>query len=424
MAPRPSPAEQKSACHQAMRALRSGDTKPMAGWIEDHLFGHVLPFWERQFDAQGGLFTCVDATGKVLSTEKWLWSQWRAVWVCSRLHRRLGRDSPWLQRALQIAGFCLRHGWDEAAGGWALLLSQEGKILRGGESIYVDAFAVYGLTELHAVSGNAEMLRWACRTAHAALKVLARPPAKIPHFPYPIPPGAKPHGLPMIWSLILAELGAVSGEQRFRDTAAAMAQEIFRDFYRQDRDLVLEFVGVDGSELPPPTGTVVVPGHVLEDIWFQAHVARLVGQEAVSSETLFQLALRHLERGWDAGRGGGLLLAFDTEGRDTVGWKFADTKLWWPHTEALYTALLGWQQTRRPEFLDWYEKLWTVCLEHFVDWPNGDWRQKLDRSFAPINDVVALPVKDPFHLPRSLILQIELLEKGFQPEKHVAASSG
>jgi N-acylglucosamine 2-epimerase len=150
-------------------------------------------------------------------------------------------------------------------------------------------------------------------------------------------------------------------------------------------------------------------------MWFQAHLARLLGLAA--EPAYHELTLRHLRLGWDREQGGGLLLAIDAGGSADVGWKFAETKLWWPHTEALYAALLGWDQTGRGEFLDWYEQTWRVCLDHFVDWDHGEWRQKLDRSFAPIHDVVALPVKDPFHLPRSLILQIELLERGFEPAR-------
>lgn len=93
-------------------------------------------------------------------------------------------------------------------------------------------------------------------------------------------------------------------------------------------------------------------------------------------------------------------------------------------TEALYATLLGWEQRRQPEFFCWYEKLWQLCLDHYADWENGEWRQKLDRSLSPVNDVIALPVKDPFHLPRSLILQIELLENGFPAGINRRESSG
>jgi len=362
------------------------------------------------------LLTCLDDRGAVLSTEKWLWSQWRAVWVFSRVYRQLERAPKWLQRATGIAEFCLRHGWDEQAQGWVLLLARDGRVLRGCESTYVDAFAVYALAELYQAGGDARMLQLAVRTADAALQKLAGPYDRIPHFPYPIPPGTKPHGIPMLWSLTLAELGRVAGEQRFLDTAATLSAEIFRDFHRPDRNLILEQVSPEGCELPPPAGTAVVPGHVIEDMWFQVHVRHLLGvRDPAGEAALHNLTLRHLELGWDREPPGGIRLAIDADGRTDVAWGFADSKLWWPHTEALYSTLLGWERTHRPEFLDWYEKLWTLCLDHYVDWQHGEWRQKLDRSLAPVDEVIALPVKDPFHLPRSLILQLALLEKGFQP---------
>jgi N-acylglucosamine 2-epimerase len=388
----------------------------MAAWLRQHLFDHVLSFWERHgFDEKGGLFTCIDDRGTVLSTEKWLWSQWRAVWVFSRVHNRIAPDPKWLQRANAIAGFCARHGWDERAQGWVLVLGQDGRVLRGCESTYVDAFAVYALAELYQAGRDPGILQLATRTADAALKKLSGPYDRIPHFPYPIPAGAKPHGIPMLWSLSLAELGRVSGESRYLEAAAGLSAEIFRDFHRPDRNLVLEFVRQDGRELPAPAGTVVVPGHVIESMWFQAHVQQLLGRGVGDIPQVYDLLLRHLELGWDQGASGGIRLAVDADGRPDVAWSFADSKLWWPQTEALYASLLGWEQTRRPEFLDWYEKLWALCLEYYVDWQHGEWRQKLDRSLAPLDKVVALPVKDPFHLPRSLILQIELLEKGFSP---------
>ncbi|HWL54623.1 MAG TPA: AGE family epimerase/isomerase [Chthoniobacteraceae bacterium] len=395
-----------------MASLRCGVNAPMAGWLREHLFGHLLPFWERHaVDDQGGLLTCITDAGKVISTDKWLWSQWRAVWVFSRIYNRLDRDPRWLRLAEHLAAFAIRSGWDEAGNGWALLLDRSGKILRGHESTYVDAFAIYGLTELFQANGDGELLALARRTADAALADLAQPYDRIPHFPYPIPPGAKPHGIPMLWSLKLAELGAVSGEARYLEAARRLSDEIFRDFYRPDRDLVLEIVRLDGGEFPAPKGTAVVPGHVIEDLWFQVHVRRLLGEAPdARTDEMFRLLLRHLDLGWDREHGGGLLLAVDADGNEPVGWNFADTKLWWPHTEALYSALLGWQHGGAPVFLDWYEKVWGYCLRHYVDWEHGEWRQKLNRDGTPITDVVALPVKDPFHLPRSLILQIEALE--------------
>jgi N-acylglucosamine 2-epimerase len=406
----------KRACEAALQQLRAGQRAPMAQWLRAHLFGHVMPFWERHgLDERGGLNTCVDDTGRILSTDKWLWSQWRAVWVFSRIYNRVDRDPRWLDYARQISAFCTRTGWDDRAEGWVLTMAQNGAVLRGYESIYTDGFAVYGLAELYRATGDPAVRQLACQTADAALRKLSGPRDAIPHFPYPIPAGAKPHGIPMMWSLALAELGDALQDERYLAAAGVLSAEIFRDHYRRDRDLLFEFVRPDGQRFPGPVGNAVVPGHVIEDMWFQLRVAELTGCASPGRDELLRLALRHLDLGWDAAQGGGLLLAVDADGQTPVGWNFADTKLWWPLTEALYVTLLGAEQTRRAVFSDWYERLWRLCLDSYVDWENGEWRQKLDRSLRPLQGVVALPVKDPFHLPRSLILQIDLLEANQPP---------
>jgi N-acylglucosamine 2-epimerase len=405
-----------SSCLTAVADLRCGTSAPLASWLHAHLFDHVLPFWTRHaVDECGGLNTCLNDRGEILSTEKWLWSQWRAVWVFCRLYHRHGRNPAHLRLAQHIADFCIRHGRVPGTDHWVLLVAQDGTIIRGAESTYVDAFAVYGLTELYRATGETTYQALACSTADAALATLRQPYDRIPHFPYPIPPGAKPHGIPMLWSFTFAELGAALGDERYLHAAAALSAEIFHDHYRPDRDALFEFVRLDGAPFPGPQGNALVPGHVIEDLWFQAHIADHLAAARLPTLSptppaaeMFRQLRRHFDLGWDRTHGG-LLLAVDADDRSPVGWAFADTKLWWPHTEALYGTLLAWRRTGDPAFLADYERTWRVCLEHFVDWANGEWRQKLNRTFAPITDTVALPVKDPFHLPRSLMFQLELL---------------
>lgn len=383
----------------------------MARWLRAHLFEQVLPFWETHaIDDHGGLLTCLTDAGEILSTDKWLWSQWRAVWVFSRIHNTIQPDRHWLRLAHHIANFCVAHGWDERNDGWSLVLARDGTLLRGYESVYVDAFAVHGLVELYRADGDDRWLNLACRTADAVLRKLDLSPDRIPHFPYPIPPGTRPHGLAMIWSLKLAELAAVSQRDDYARAARDYSNTIFDQFLRSEQELIAEYIRADGRPLPPPLGTVVVPGHALECLWFQVHVGRLLDQGSHRTAEIFALILRHLQAGWDQTCGGGLSLAIDMRGSDFhVEWNHAEAKLWWPHTEALYAALLGWQHTDDRRFLQWYARLWRFCVNHYVDHDNGEWRQKLDRRLQPLDDIVALPVKDPFHLPRSLILQIEAL---------------
>jgi N-acylglucosamine 2-epimerase len=86
-------------------------------------------------------------------------------------------------------------------------------------------------------------------------------------------------------------------------------------------------------------------------------------------------------------------------------------KLWWVHSEALYTTLLCHARTGDPAFLDLYDQVFDYTFRTF---PNPDravreWIQIRKRDGTPQNKVVALPVKDPYHIMRNVIQIIELL---------------
>ena len=392
------------------KSARKFDFKKLRNLLAAHLFGNIVPFWMRHaVDPAGGLNTCIRDDGSVVSRDKWLWSQWRAVWVFSRLYNRFERRPEWLELAKRIAAFSEKYGWNEKSGGWALLLSGDGKVLKGCESIYVNGFAIYGLTELGRATGERRYAELARKTADLTLSALGRPHDTIPHFPYPIPAGYRVHGLPMIFSLVFWELGQWLDDNRYRRAALAMSDEIFGHFYRPGRDLLLERIRADRTEGTHPEGTVVVPGHVIEDMWFQMHIARESCRRKRLSEAA-RLIRRHLEAGWDR-EYGGILLAVDAEGKPGVGWRFADSKLWWPHTEAMYALLLAFEHTRDDWFLKAYDKVHKYAFSHFPVPDHGEWTQNLDRRGRKFKEVVALPVKDPFHLPRSLMYCVEVLQR-------------
>ncbi|MGH7995985.1 MAG: AGE family epimerase/isomerase [Opitutaceae bacterium] len=392
----------------------SADLRALRRFLARHLTDDVLPFWLRHaLDPEGGINTCIRDDGTVVSRDKWLWSQWRAVWVFSKLHRGFRPASPdWLEAARRIAGFALRHGWDDRAQGCRLLVGGDGEPLRGCESLYVDGFAIYGLTEYALASGLDEPLAWARRIADRAMERLREPHDRIPHFPYPIPAGARVHGLPMMFSLVLWELGRACGERRYLEAATGLQGEIFASFHRPEFDLIVERVAADGSLYAGAPGRAVVPGHVVEDLWFQIHIFRDRGESARIREAC-RLILRHLEIGWDSDPrfGGGILLAVDAQGGGDVAWNFHDSKLWWPHTEALYALLLAYEHTGDPACLGWYDRVHDYAFRHFPIPAWGEWRQRLKRDGTELAETVALPVKDPFHLPRALYYCVETLDR-------------
>jgi N-acylglucosamine 2-epimerase len=375
------------------------------------LLEDVIPFWERHaVDPDGALNTCIADDGTVTSRDRWGWSQWRAVWVFSRLYNSVDARPRWLQIARDICQYVSSHGPLED-GHWPLLLDGSGRVRRGFESIYVDGFALYGLVELWRATREPRLLELAHRTFRAVEDSL-RAGGPPPSWPYPMPPGTQAHGVSMMFSLVYHELAVATGDPEVRAAADRHHRKVMLTFHHRGRNVVLERLRADGSELPAPQGTAVVPGHAIESMWFQILIARERGDSATIRRAVDAIR-RHLELGWDDEHGG-LFLAVDADG-GAPDWAFADTKLWWPHTESLLATLMAYEEVREPWCLEWHERVRRYSYERYPVARHGEWRQKLDRRGNPITDVVALPVKDPFHLPRALMGCVEVLDRLVSP---------
>lgn len=88
-----------------------------------------------------------------------------------------------------------------------------------------------------------------------------------------------------------------------------------------------------------------------------------------------------------------------------------DSKLWWPHAEALYLFALLYELTGESRWQALYEKSRDYAFSVFPDRCLGEWVQIRRRDGMPEDRVVALPVKDPFHILRSFIKLVELAER-------------
>jgi N-acylglucosamine 2-epimerase len=83
-------------------------------------------------------------------------------------------------------------------------------------------------------------------------------------------------------------------------------------------------------------------------------------------------------------------------------------KLWWPHSEALYVFPYLYRLTGEPDLLERYQKAKEYVFGTFPNRELGEWIQIRKRDGTPEEKVVALPVKDPFHILRDFIKIVEL----------------
>lgn len=367
----------------------------------------IVPFWRRHgLDLErGGVFSCMDEEGNRTAADKYIWSQARWVWVCSALYNRIERRPEFLEWARGTIDFLLRHGRDER-GYWVYRTTGEGEVVEGATSIYSDCFVVYGLSEYCRAVPDADLLALALSTFDSICRRIEQP-GFTETAPYTLPPGHRNHGVPMILTEVAGELGVTTGSARIRQMALEFSSQVMRHFVRPEWQCLLEFLDRDYRELPPPEGTFIMPGHAIESMWFTLHRAIAHGDgERIRSAV--EVIRWHIEKGWDP-EYGGLFLGIDRNGHPPF-MPHSDTKIWWPHTEALYALLLAGRLTREQWCARWYERVHEWSFAHFP-MDNGEWRQRLNRRGEPIDTVVALPVKDPFHLTRAAILAIQLLEK-------------
>jgi N-acylglucosamine 2-epimerase len=103
------------------------------------LLDDVVPFWFRHgIDrTHGGVLTCLNDEGSLVSGDKFIWSQARSVWTFSALYNRIEKRPEFLEAAENSIRFLLAHGRDRD-GRWVYHTDREGRVMEGPTSIYSD----------------------------------------------------------------------------------------------------------------------------------------------------------------------------------------------------------------------------------------------------------------------------------------------
>ncbi|OOP62848.1 hypothetical protein BMF89_08210 [Arthrobacter sp. SRS-W-1-2016] len=410
-----------------------------ASEIRDQLLKGVLPWWlENGIDRKdGGVFTCFSNSGRLLSNEKYTWSQGRWAWLCSRIALDseagiIGEDPRlWATLSIETARFIQAHAildggvtaYRTSAAGQPLPSGPHGEI---AVSVLADLFAALGL------AGAARLPQAAAREReewlHSAHALLAHAEERIearsaPSEPYPVRAGFKDAAGLMLLLNVGAQLHLASGSAESAQTAGAALSRLLGDANSEGMWKAgswWEYRPDSADDLDTLLARHRTPGHLLEMLWMVMEAVEIMPDLAPRiPDWLPDLAVLALEAGWDDQHGGifryvdstgteprGRLLGNDPY--ETLVTQTWDTKLWWVQVEALYASRLLAERFVRPELLDWHARIWSYTLDTFPDPSGQEWLQIRDREGKPLDKVVALPVKDPFHIARSLLLTTEL----------------
>ena len=375
------------------------------------LLNNIVPYWFRHaIDHEyGGLFTCINDDGSKISTDKYMWSQCRAIWTFAALYNRIEQRPEFLKIARATAEFVLQHGRDE--NGWFVFqVTREGKHVQGPVSVYTDYFATYGLGELYRATKEE---RYRTEALRAFRTVVQR--VQAPDFdgfaPYQRPEGIKyVHGVAMMGLETGQELAEIASEKDVLAHIDWCLDRIMNHHVRPQRRLVLEHLGPNNEEFDTPAGRCANPGHSIECMWFVMHQARRRNNPSLIKRAVEVLHWM-IEFGWDQVHGG---IPHCRDAKDPDGpcwWPNPDTKPWWVAGETLYALLLAYELTGEQWCLDWYCKMHQWAFAHYPDHEHGEWHQRLDCTGKVLTKFIALPVKDPFHLPRNIMGMLAVLKR-------------
>lgn len=399
---------------------------------------NILPFWmKNSIDRDyGGFYTCFEnSTGKRISTDKYTWSQGRMVWMFTELSKMkdFNREqrTEFLHLAERGAGFLMRN-CRLKNGNCTFVMERDGPpkaMAPDGildTSIYADCFVVYGLACYAAEVRSVKIYKFAKDLFQSV--ILRLKSGNYLSEPYPTPAGYEMHGFSMITLMISEQIREAA--EIFRDEYRTEAEAVSKsavdrilDRFVDSNGILHEMIRTDGgSGKNNLFDRFINPGHTIEDMWIVMDYAKRIGAGATVARAA-EIAKTAFKNGWDD-EFGGLTLYADRDGGapkgDTAGIESErmtgkiladwDNKLWWVHSEALYTMMLAYRLTGDAEFKDLYDKVEEYAFRVFPnpDKKIGEWIQIRDRGGAPIDKIVALPVKDPFHIVRNMIQIIEL----------------
>ena len=376
------------------------------------LLESVIPFWEQNCidEKYGGYFTFLDRDGNIYDTAKYMWMQWRIVYMFAELAMSdycSSMNEEWLKIAENGFDFLETRGKDE--NGWYYFaLNREGKPIIAPYNIASEFFVVMGSASLYKATHDERYKHSALQSMETILSRRENPKGK---WNKQLPDDT--HRFTLGNYMFVVNLGTILedyiGIYSLKNEIENSIDTILEYFWQEEYNVVFENINEDFSvDLASCDGRHIIPGHGLESMWFILEYAEKTNNCPIIEKTC-NIIQAILEFSWDK-EYGGIYYFMDVLGKPHVELSW-DMKLWWVHNEALIASLYAYVLTKRDTFLDWFKKIDSWTWSHFPDRDFGEWYGYLNRRGEPTHQLKGGKWKTFFHLPRCLVKCETMLEK-------------
>jgi N-acylglucosamine 2-epimerase len=388
----------------------------LRAFYRHHLLEDLVPFWESRTrdDDYGGYLHCFDRAGKITGTDKYMWCQGRQLWMFSALYNCVEKRRSWLDLAKHGRDFVLKHGY-AGNGSWCYQLDRSGSVIKSDASFFTDSFVLTGLAEYAKASGSDEDMDL-INEAFSRLEGNLEQEGYNEFHHFSLDPRYKWHSAYMIMIFVCGVLEPILGSQRTEGIIQTCLDQILYVFAKDEHQALFETINRDGTFADDPQGRLINPGHALESMWFCMEEGRRRNDRTIIDRCI-EIAEWTMTKGYDQ-EYGGILNTIDcgggppelmqTERKFGESWT---TKVWWVHSEALYTLLLSAVESKQDKFFDMFLDIHEWCREYFHDPEHGEWYKYLYQDGRPKVTDKGTWVKSAFHIPRNIMQVVLLLDE-------------
>ena len=275
------------------------DMKEYLSFFKQELTDNLLSFWmPRCLDQEnGGYLNCFTNDGsRLVSTDKYTWSQGRFLWMFSKLSMMKStmfsqeQRQTFLQYAENGKNFLLEHvllGPEDYR--CIFLMDAEGKPKHVGDhegydlSISADCFVVMGFAAYALAAKDEAAWEFAKRLGDSVWERYQS--GNFRSLPYPVTAVYRSHAKPMILTNVCCEL--YKAAEQFDPQYAKLLQERIGQCHREvfevfqdEKHLIHEFKYANGDFPQHLFGQHINPGHTLEDMWFQMEAAQILKDDS------------------------------------------------------------------------------------------------------------------------------------------------
>ena len=216
---------------------------------------NILPFWlKNSIDYEnGGIYTCVDRSGKIYGTEKSVWFQGRALWTFSKAYNVIEKNEEYIKAAENIYNFLDK--CTDTDGRMYFTVTADGREIQKRRYYFSETFAAIGCAEFYKATGREDALFKANKYFDVAYECFKGIRKTQPKF------NAENHNFkalsPVMIMLATAQVLRSVDKEKYAPIAAECLDEILHGGYNTKKAL-MENVTHDGKFSDTPSGRIFV----------------------------------------------------------------------------------------------------------------------------------------------------------------------